>query len=84
VDPVNVSSPNVVSSDSATVGSLDGFAFRQDAATHGAASIDQLIVATTFGEAVPEPQTWVLIGIGSSFMLWNLRRRRMGKLVSIH
>jgi len=26
--------------------------------------------------AVPEPQTWALIGIGSSFMMWNLRRRR--------
>lgn len=25
---------------------------------------------------VPEPKTWVLIGIGSSFMMWNLRRRR--------
>ena len=25
---------------------------------------------------VPEPQTWVLIGIGSAFMLWNLRRKR--------
>ncbi|MCX6968738.1 MAG: PEP-CTERM sorting domain-containing protein [Verrucomicrobia bacterium] len=26
--------------------------------------------------AVPEPKTWVMIGIGTSFMLWNLRRRR--------
>jgi hypothetical protein len=25
--------------------------------------------------AVPEPKTWALIGIGTSFMLWNLRRR---------
>jgi len=25
---------------------------------------------------VPEPKTWVLIGIGLSFMLWNLRRKR--------
>jgi len=25
---------------------------------------------------VPEPKTWVMIGIGSAFMLWNLRRRR--------
>lgn len=25
---------------------------------------------------VPEPKTWALIGIGTSFMLWNLRRRR--------
>ena len=26
--------------------------------------------------AVPEAKTWVLIGIGSAFMLWNLRRKR--------
>jgi len=25
---------------------------------------------------VPEPKTWLLIGIGTSFMIWNLRRRR--------
>ncbi len=25
---------------------------------------------------VPEPKTWVMIGIGSAFMLWNVRRRR--------
>ena len=25
---------------------------------------------------VPEPKTWVMIGIGTSFMLWNLRRKR--------
>ena len=31
-------------------------------------------------EAIPEPQTWALIGIGSAFMLWNLRRRREIKL----
>lgn len=34
-----------------------------------------------FGVApVPEPKTWVMIGIGSAFMLWNLRRRREIKL----
>jgi len=25
---------------------------------------------------VPEPKTWVMLGIGTSFMLWNLRRKR--------
>ena len=25
---------------------------------------------------IPEPKTWALLGIGSSFMLWNLRRKR--------
>lgn len=37
----------------------------------GTSSVNTLQVA-----AVPEPKTWALIGIGSSFMLWNLRRRR--------
>lgn len=26
--------------------------------------------------AIPEPTTWLLIGLGSAFMLWNVRRRR--------
>jgi len=26
--------------------------------------------------AVPEPTTWALIGLGSAFALWNIRRRR--------
>lgn len=26
--------------------------------------------------AVPEPGTWALIGLGSAFMVWNLRRKR--------
>ncbi|MFZ4776526.1 MAG: PEP-CTERM sorting domain-containing protein, partial [Terrimicrobiaceae bacterium] len=26
--------------------------------------------------AVPEPSTWALIGLGSAFMMWNLRRKR--------
>lgn len=26
--------------------------------------------------AVPEPSTWALIGLGSAFALWNIRRRR--------
>jgi len=26
--------------------------------------------------AIPEPTTWALIGLGSAFMLWNVRRKR--------
>lgn len=76
VNPSTISSTNVTSSDTGAITSMDGFSFRQAAATHGASSIDNLIVATTFAEAVPEPKTWVMIGIGSAFMLWNVRRRR--------
>jgi hypothetical protein len=25
---------------------------------------------------IPEPSTWALIGVGSAFVLWRLRRRR--------
>lgn len=35
-----------------------------------------LAVDNVVFSAVPEPKTWVMIGIGTSFMLWNLRRRR--------
>ena len=27
-------------------------------------------------QAIPEPSTWALIGIGSAFAIWNIRRRR--------
>jgi hypothetical protein len=27
---------------------------------------------------IPEPSTWALIGVGSAFVLWRLRRRRDG------
>jgi len=40
----------------------------------GTARIDNFQLT---GAPVPEPKTWALIGIGSSFMLWNLRRRRV-------
>jgi hypothetical protein len=33
--------------------------------------IDDIVVS-----AVPEPTTWALIGLGSAFMIWNLRRKR--------
>lgn len=35
-------------------------------------AIDDLVV----GAAIPEPGAWVLIGFGSAFMIWNMRRRR--------
>jgi len=76
VNPSTISSTNVTSSDTGAVTSMDGFAFRQAGATHGASSIDNLVVSTTFAEAIPEPSTWAMIGLGSAFMLWNLRRKR--------
>ncbi len=43
------------------------FAFDNGSAT---VSMDNFLIT------IPEPKTWVMIGIGTSFMLWNLRRRR--------
>lgn len=51
------------------------FNIRQGTNT-GVMTLDNLNVGTTFASAVPEPATWALIGISSSFMLWNVRRRR--------
>jgi len=76
VNPTTIASTNVISTDAGSVNSMDGFAFRQASAAHGASSIDNLIVATTFAEAIPEPSNWALIGLGSAFALWNIRRRR--------
>ena len=55
---------------------LSAFAFRATSVTTNF-NADELRVATSWSEAVvPEPKTWVMIGIGTSFMLWNLRRKR--------
>ena len=75
VNPTDISSTSI-STDAADLGaSLTAFAFRQ-AGSSGNAGIDGLVVATTFAEVIPEPSTSLLIGLGSAFMLWNLRRRR--------
>lgn len=34
---------------------------------------------TLSASPVPEPSTWALIGLGSAFMIWNIRRRRAAK-----
>lgn len=46
--------------------------------TSGTMSVNAFSLGSgTSVTAVPEPQTWALIGIGSAFMIWNLRRRRV-------
>lgn len=42
----------------------------------GATNAQALSIDNFSLTAVPEPSTWALIGIGSAFMLWNLRRKR--------
>lgn len=36
--------------------------------------IDDLTISAT-ASAVPEPSTWALIGLGSAFLLWRIRRK---------
>jgi hypothetical protein len=55
------------------VPALEAFALRQSTAAGETITVDNLIVATTFAEAVPEPASWALIGLGAIAVL---RRRR--------
>lgn len=58
---------------------IDSFMFYGESSTGNVANLtlDNISYANY---AVPEPKTWVMIGIGSAFMLWNMRRRREIKL----
>lgn len=78
VNPSSTADTSVTATDAVSVVNLDGFAFRQDASSHGASSLDTLAVATTFAEVtpVPEPTTVALFGIGLGMVLFGLRRRR--------
>ena len=58
---------------------LDRFFIRQDETTATPfVQLDELRVGQNWASVtpVPEPTTSLLIGLGSAFMLWNLRRRR--------
>jgi hypothetical protein len=71
VDPVDVNSTSLLVAGGAST-PLHAFALRQ--ATGGSTQlIDNLIVATTFGEAIPAPGTAALMLIGGAIVL---RRRR--------
>jgi len=76
IDPVDDSSTSISTTAEALSATLTAFAFRQAGTAAGASSIDDLVVATTFAEAIPEPSTWALIGLGLGFALWTARRRR--------
>ena len=45
-------------------------------ASSGSGSRDTIAIDNFSLTAVPEPSTWALIGLGSAFALWNIRRRR--------
>jgi len=75
VGPSSEASTSVSTTGAAINTNLSGFAFRQTTVS-GDLAIDNLVVGTTFSEAVPEPSTWVLLGTGSVVLLWTLRRVR--------
>lgn len=56
----------------ATSPMFDGYAGIYVSGANAGPKFDNLSITT-----VPEPSTWALIGLGSTFMLWNLRRRRI-------
>jgi hypothetical protein len=74
VDPTDENSSSLSTAPAAVATSLTGFGFRQ-ASGSGNLTIDTLRVGTTFAEVVPEPSTWALIGLGSAFVLWRIRRK---------
>lgn len=81
VNPVSIASTNVTATDVLSVINLDGFSFRSSSASHGASSIDGLVVGTQFSEvAVPEPSVslCVMLGLGFGLILCKARggRRR--------
>ncbi len=71
VNPVNESSPSVTATDPGFSDEVSAYAFRQ-AGGNSTQTIDNLIVATSFSEAVPEPATLALLGLGCLV----IRRRR--------
>ena len=66
---------NLAKAQLAGAANIDSFMFYGESSTGNVANLtlDNISYANA---AVPEAKTWVLIGIGSAFMLWNLRRKR--------
>ncbi len=74
IGPTSEGSPSISTTGTALSASLSAFAFRQTSVT-GDMSIDNLIVATTFAEAIPEPSTVLLSCLGCLLAAWAVRRR---------
>lgn len=88
VDPTSEASTSVTATDTvsyAATGRIEAAALRQGTTgtapndgAPGKLTVDNLVVATTFGEAVtvvPEPSTWALLGLGALALGFAARRR---------
>jgi hypothetical protein len=74
VNPTDELSTSISTAPGTMATSINGFGFRQ-ASGAGEMTVGNLRVATTFAEAIPEPSTWALIGLGAAFVLWRIRRK---------
>jgi hypothetical protein len=78
LNPTLETDPSVTASDTPGTINISTFAFRQSLASGdgmGTLFVDDLRVGTTFAEAVPEPSTWALVGLGAiATLLWRRRR----------
>ncbi len=78
VDPLQESDPSVTATDSVTALQVTAIALRQSRTSStgmGTLSVDNVLVATSFVEVVPEPSGLLLFGLTGFLIVRGLRRR---------
>jgi hypothetical protein len=78
VDPTLETDPSVTATDGVTILPITSFALRQStiaAGGMGTLTADNVLVATTFAEVVPEPSSILLASLGGLLGLFRLRRK---------